>query len=555
MDDIDMEDAPHGTAKGTANHLGDDDDSALTSGIATPVRPADSDNDELDESSDADSDYLELQADIARLDASRHAFLSEHLGPDAAGRDLPASGAGGAGAARKKRGPRKAAEPSGEVKLRLQQAHQLFMDNRYEDALEALHEIIRVNAETHAAWSLLGSINDDLGRREEALMAMVFAAHLEPKNVAGWLSTADYALAEAAAADEEGAGEDDDEADDDDDDDDDEGNDDGNNNNNNNNSENKKRRKERQGRRLQNLQIARLCYSGAIRADKDNISARLGKANVCLEFGQATNAATEYVRVLKRRPLALQVIRNLAEASYDSVRGSETIQAAIKAYRRAVAYLRGKSAAASQSYFAPYLALDDGEEFSWMDITIYVELYAALEQYEEAIAVLKSLARWMLGRGGPDEAYWKDAAVAASHEDCEWDRYDEPRRRQVPGFQPGRYPPSAYGEGLPIDLRTKLAIYRLKLGHEEEAIVSVFFCFLFRCFFSLLFFFVMFPCTCHLTQNPPSPLPPLFYRNILAGSTPKTPAPPSRCACTHIFSRKLALSCSSPSALSWRCST
>ncbi|CAK7274464.1 transcription factor TFIIIC subunit tfc4 [Sporothrix epigloea] len=431
MDDTEMEDArraadPH------------DDDSALASGLVTPIQAVNSDNEDLDEVSDADSDYLELQADIARLDASRHAFLTEHLGPQAAG-DGPASGA-----VRRRRGPRKAAEPSGEVKLRLQQAHQLFMDNRYEDALEALHEIIRVNAEIHAAWSLLGSINEDLGRREEALMAMVFAAHLEPKNVAGWLSTADFALAEAAAVDEEAAAENDGEEDD------------------------QEREEERQSRRLQNLQIARLCYSGAIRADKDNIPAHLGKANVCLEFGQATNAATEYVRVLKRRPLALQVLRNLAEASYDSVRGSETIQAAIKAYHKVTAYLRSKSTAVSQSYVEPFLLLDGGEEFSWMDITIYVELYAALEQYEEAITVLKSLARWMLGRGGPDEEYW--TKVESTHEDCEWDRYDEPRRRKVPGFQPGRYPPSTYGEGLPIDLRTKLAVYRLKLGHEEEAI-------------------------------------------------------------------------------------
>ncbi|KJR87796.1 general transcription factor 3C polypeptide 3 (transcription factor C subunit 4) [Sporothrix schenckii 1099-18] len=441
MDDMDMDDAPSNA------YL--DDQSVPPTATGSPIGLSGSDNDDVDEVSDADSDYLELQADIARLDASRNAFLSEHLGPDAV---APAATGASGTAVRRRRGPRKAAEPSAEVKFRLQQAHQLFMDNRYEDALEALHEIIRVNAETHAAWNLLASINEDLGRREESLMARVFAAHLEPKNVAGWLSTADFALAEAAAVDAEEPAE----GDNDDDIDDDDG----------------AREEERQNRRLQNLQIARLCYSGAIRADKDNIPARLGKANVCLEFGQATNAATEYVRVLKRRPLALQVIRNLAEASYDSVRGSETIQAAIKAYRKAVAYLRGKSSVATHGYFAPYLTLDDGEEFSWMDITIYVELYAAMEQYKEAIAVLKNLARWMLGRGGPDEAYWKDVDKDESTncEDGEWDRHDEPRRRKVPGFQPGRYPLSAYGEGLPVDLRAKLAIYRLKLGHEEEAI-------------------------------------------------------------------------------------
>ena len=435
--------------------------------------------DEGSDVSEADSDYLELQADIARLDASRNSFLTEHLGAkydpmddasmrktaggDGSSSARAAGGASGsaaaasvaAAAARRRRGPRKAAEPTGEVKYRLQQAHQLFMDNRYEDALAALHEIIRVNAETHAAWSLMASINEDLGRREEAMMAKLFAAHLEPKNVAGWLNAADYALeiaaeAEALAAAEGGHGEDDD------------------------NDE------ARQGRRLQNLQVAQLCYSGAIRADKDNIPARLGKANVCLEFGQATNAATEYVRVLKRRPLALQVIRNLAEASYDSVRGSETIRAAINAYRKATAYLRSRSSEASASYFAPYLVLDEGEEFTWMDITIYVELFASLKKYNEAVALLKTLARWMLGRGGPDEAYWAtmpttsavraDGGEHEDNDDREWDRYDEPRRRHVPGFQPGRYPASAYGEGLPVDLRTKLAIYRLKLGHEDEAI-------------------------------------------------------------------------------------
>lgn len=484
MDDIDMDDAPSNAPL--------DDHSAVPTATGSPVEPAGSDIDDVDEVSDADSDYLELQADIARLDASRNAFLSEHLGASAV--------TSAAGTARRRRGPRKAAEPSGEVKFRLQQAHQLFMDNRYEDALEALHEIIRVNAETHAAWSLLASINEDLGRREESLMAKVFAAHLEPKNVAGWLSTADFALAEAAAADAEEPADGDGHGDDGDDDD-------------------GAKEEERQSRRLQNLQIARLCFSGAIRADKDNIPARLGKANVCLEFGQATNAATEYVRVLKRRPLALQVIRNLAEASYDSVRGSETIQAAIKAYRKAVAYLRGKSSAASHSYFAPYLNLDDGEEFSWMDITIYVELYAAMEQYEEAIAVLKNLARWMLGRGGPDEAYWKDVDndETTNHEDGEWDRYDEPRRRKAPGFQPGRYPPAAYGEGLPVDLRAKLAIYRLKLGHEEEAIVCVY------SWGADFFVQTRSSLTCYRITSP--------------GSTLRMPARPSSCACTRTCSR------------------
>ncbi|OAA58477.1 sam domain containing protein [Niveomyces insectorum RCEF 264] len=463
-EDVSMDDASLGDdgSEGERGNRARPDDVVYGGGGLELDNDADSNEDDAAELSEADSDYLELQADIARLDASRQAFLSEHLGPE-----YKAGGGGGGGGAstapRRRRGPRKAAAPSAEVKFRLQQAHQLFMDHRYEDALDTLHEIIRMNAETHAAWSLLASINEDLGRRDDAIMAKVFAAHLEPKHVAGWLSTADYALAEAdedeqrengvRRGEREGGAEagekNDDEVDDDDED----------------------AQDRRQQRRLHNLQIARLCYSGALRADKDNIAARLGKANVCLEFGQATNAATEYVRVLKRRPLALQVIRNLAEASYDSAHGAATIEAAIAAYRTAIAYLQSRSTRASHSWYQPFLVLDEDEQFTWMDVTIYVELFAAVARFDDAVAALKRLARWLLGRGGPDEAYWDDhAADGHNDNDAEWDRYDEPRRRRVDGFQPGRYPPSAYGDGLPIDLRAKLAIYRLKLGHEEEAL-------------------------------------------------------------------------------------
>lgn len=93
----------------------------------------------------------------------------------------------------KRRGPRKAAEPTGDVKMRLNNATAAYLDQDYDGALAYVEDAIRINGEIHSAWKLLASILDERGQAKESLLARVCAAHLEPKVIGGWTECAKLA--------------------------------------------------------------------------------------------------------------------------------------------------------------------------------------------------------------------------------------------------------------------------------------------------------------------------------------------------------------------------
>ncbi|PNP48809.1 hypothetical protein TGAMA5MH_00264 [Trichoderma gamsii] len=346
--------------------------------------------------SDSDSDYEELQGDIAKFDQSVREFLDSQQGRSEA--PLPTRGVF---RARGARGPRKAAKPRGDITARLAKVNQAFLGGDYEKALDLVSEVIRINAETHQAWTALSSIFREQGENARALSAMVYAAHLRPKNVAAWLECASFAL-DLLHEDEAG-----------------------------------------------NLHTARLCYSAALRADPTNLDARLGKASVCHRQGHLAAAISEYNIVLKHHPYDLDIVRKLAEACIDNKNAESAVPAAIMAYRRYFDYEMGNS-----PIYGP-----DGP---WHDIGIYVELIASTGAFAEAIHELKALSRWLVGR--IQEQYWDQWQV----DDCEWDD-DDDRRSHVPHFQGSLFGSELYGHALPLDLRVRLAIYRLRLGEEDEA--------------------------------------------------------------------------------------
>lgn len=302
------------------------------------------------------------------------------------------------------RGPRKAAKPRGDITARLSKVNQAFLSGEYEAALDLAFEVIRINAETHQAWITVGSIFREQGDTSKALSAMIYAAHLRPKDVSAWIQCASYALETIY----------DDEAD--------------------------------------NLQKARVCYSAALRADHYNLDARLGKGMVCHRQGHFSAAISEYKFVLKRRPYDLETVRKLAEACADSKHPGNVVPTAIAAYE---AYFEHEKVSPSYHATSP----------PWQDVAIYVDLFASTSRYVDAIHGLKALARWFLGRGG--EEYWEKW----QEDDREWDAADE-RRVDVPEFVLSPADISLYGQGLPHDLRARLAVYRLKLRNEPEAMVS-----------------------------------------------------------------------------------
>jgi general transcription factor 3C polypeptide 3 (transcription factor C subunit 4) len=350
---------------------------------------------------------LDLQTDIAKFKDTVRKFRQEQRDESSEdddgtqGQPRPRERGHGIKGRSIFRGPRKAAEPTGDIRARMGKASQAFIEENYEEAKALVEEVIRINAETHEAWTLLASIFRELGDRDKTLLALIYAAHLRPKDAAQWLNVARFALEETG------------------------------------------------DQRSKNLPSAKFCFSSAIRANpKDDFEARCGKAAVLREMGSTKAAIAEYRQILKQRPHDTGILRLIAEAYIDR----DNVKSAQELYKESIAF---------------YKSSDDepGEKFTWSDANIYVELYAYVGLYADAIKELRSLSRWLLGR--ESESYWDEVF----DDDREWDPTDE-RRLLHPNFLKNRYSPLQYGDGLPLELRVKLGLYRLKLGFQNEALVG-----------------------------------------------------------------------------------
>ncbi|KAK2734615.1 transcription factor TFIIIC subunit tfc4 [Onygenales sp. PD_40] len=197
------------------------------------------------------------------------------------------------------------------------------------------------------------------------------------------------------------------------------------------------------------LQDVIYCYSRVIEIDQANYPVRFDRAAVYRELGHNGKAAQEYERLLKDLPHNTTALRHLAETYIDL----NEVDKAKKRYDENIAYYTS-------------LSLEDAADFTWSDVNIYVELFSYLNDYEQGILSLRSLARWLLGRR--DDSEWDNI----TEDDREWDAEDFPRRADIIFFSPNKYPLESYGTGLPLELRVKLGIYRLKLGlrYKEEAL-------------------------------------------------------------------------------------
>jgi general transcription factor 3C polypeptide 3 (transcription factor C subunit 4) len=307
-----------------------------------------------------------------------------------------------------KRGPRKAAEPTGDIKFRLSKASQAYIERRFDDAIEMVQEIIRINAEIFESWTLMASIFEETGQMSNAFMALVSAAHLRPKDVSGWLRCAEFGMQETG----EDVG--------------------------------------------KHIGTVKFCYSSAVRADPMNPTPRIAKAEFFMEQNNREMALKEFRMVLKLRPHDLDIIRQIAILSAMEAKSpkqrSEDMRMAITLYRESFDYYKHSDT-------------DPSEFMDWGDVNIYTELYGQLGEQYEGIQALKSVARWLLGR--QEEVYWDEV----TQDDREFDR-DDFRRIEIPAYVQGKYNIMSYGNGLAIELHVTLGLYRLSLGHHEEAMVS-----------------------------------------------------------------------------------
>ncbi|KAL8660602.1 MAG: hypothetical protein Q9202_006378 [Teloschistes flavicans] len=184
------------------------------------------------------------------------------------------------------------------------------------------------------------------------------------------------------------------------------------------------------------------CYSRIIQIDTRNFDARHQRAALNLKLGHKGRAAGEYERLLKLLPHNLIILRSLAEI-YTKTKYAHR---AISYYDAGIQFYELKEPGRATSV-------------SWSDVNVYVEVFANLGEYDKAISKLKSLSRWLLGRR-------RDSLWENFHEDDrEWDLDDHPRRDIMHGFRSKSFDNESYGRGLPLELRVKLGVYRLKSAH------------------------------------------------------------------------------------------
>ncbi|EPE36105.1 TPR-like protein [Glarea lozoyensis ATCC 20868] len=370
--------------------------------------------------SDADSDYLDYKQSMSKLSKD----VNKLRGLNDEEQNTAGSGRGGIKRRRGRgkgsnphRGPRKPKELTGPIKLRLGKATQLFIGQQHDEAMALVDEVIGINSETYEAWTLKASLFQERGNIESAIESLWVAAHLRHKHVDPWFNCAALCL--------EGTG----------------------------------------ASRALYLPRAQRCFANAARCQPTNLQAYLGKADVYFEREMFPMAVNTYEHILKKvRPHSLEVMRRVGESAiaafHAGIANGETavtagraeIEVAINRYTKEIAHFKSNPD-------------DFDEEIGWSEVLAYSELFIFDGRYERAIKELSSLARWLVGR--EEESFWEDF----TENDAEWD-ISNSRRSGVPSFKPDAFTPESYGLGLPLELRAKLGIYRLRLGHEDEAMAS-----------------------------------------------------------------------------------
>ncbi|KAI6873790.1 TPR-like protein [Hortaea werneckii] len=319
------------------------------------------------------------------------------------------------------------ADPGIEYKEHQTKATQAWMDGDLELALDEARKAVQANPEVFTAHMLLSEILAKIGREQDAVAALMSGANTR-QDAGVWNQVAERTLRLAGDNPSE-----------------------------------------------QYRSQALFAYSHALRLSSrrhgdhmDEVNqyiARCGKRDMSLELNDFNEARMQCAGMLRLRPIDMDNVRLFAELCAESG-GTGEYWRAREAYERAFKLLDQEGN-------------DLGEpEDAWSHVNIYMEILDRIntpttgpsffdqpKNYRHALVKLRQLARWILGR--KDEPFWD----TFEDDDREWDCTHE-RRAYVAEFQQGRTSRdrAQFGDGLPIELRVKLGLLRIKLGmpsHEE----------------------------------------------------------------------------------------
>lgn len=183
---------------------------------------------------------------------------------------------------------------------------------------------------------------------------------------------------------------------------------------------------------------------------EDNFELRTRRRDLHLDAGHDVKARIDTKVLLRARPDDLDNLKLYAELCLESRDHFEMN-------------------AGRETYDETFKLFDDSDAFGdvdtqWAHLNMYLDLVDRTKEPDYAISQLKRLARWFLGR--KDDEFWDDV----TQDDREFDSGHE-RRNDIPEFRNSSdHNPELYGDGLPLDLRVKLGMFRLKMNDHDEGL-------------------------------------------------------------------------------------
>ena len=319
-------------------------------------------------------------------------------------------GEGQRGGMRGRKGPRTVADPGPEFKNLQNRASDAYVEKNYQAAIDYANRAIQLNPEIFATHSLLSEIHLEMGDMQRSLEALIVGAPTKrDKNL--WF----HIIERIWDLEEE---------------------------------------KYPLYNRGVKIALALSCLKEILLMDPNDYEAREQKLKIEVELGNNGKAISLCAKMLEIRPSETEVLREMARLSTKSGRhAAKYLDKVLNSFGSTIAYFTKNESPATSN-------------FDWSLLNYYLELLERVKNYDKALTSLKMLSRWLLGRN--EEKYWD-----SQQDDREWDVGDEPRRIGVSGFTPGDYPNETYGEGMPLEIRVKMGVYRLHMGpsHLAEALV------------------------------------------------------------------------------------
>lgn len=195
------------------------------------------------------------------------------------------------------------------------------------------------------------------------------------------------------------------------------------------------------------------CLRSIILIDPHDYDARSQKLEIDASLGHFSKSVKMCLKMLKLQPDDIAVLKTMARLGTSSAKQTRLhVKKIIESFDASINHFMEHEEPSTSN-------------LDWSLLNIYLDLLERSGDHVRGLSRAKSISRWIQMRKG--ETYWDDQP-----DDREFDIEDGPRRTTVPEFFRVSIN-TKYGKTLPLEIRVKMGLFRLRLKPPdlEEAMV------------------------------------------------------------------------------------